>query len=336
MKNILQKKHNQYLKFVYSDNNNLSIIFQSNELLSNVVGEFNSNIKELEKITNTNIYTRGNSISVKGSDKENEIIKNAIIFLSDRFLNNGSLEKKDVLSSINEFMIEEKSENKNNVEYIIKTPKKSVIPRSEKQKNYVRVLKEKDIVISAGPSGTGKTFLAVAVALSMLLEKKIERIILSRPAVEAGERLGFLPGDMREKVDPYLRPLYDSLYDLLDFEKIQKKIEIGDIEIAPLAFMRGRTLKNSFAILDEAQNATDTQIKMFLTRIGENSKIVINGDPSQIDLPNKSYSGLVRSKKILGHLKEISTIDFDHLDVVRHPLVSKIVKAYSDDFKRNE
>ncbi len=336
MKNILEKKHNQYLKFVYSDNNNLSIIFQSNELLSNVVGEFNSNIKELEKITNTNIYTRGNSISVKGSDKENEIIKNAIIFLSDRFLNNGSLEKKDVLSSINEFMIEEKSENKNNVEYIIKTPKKSVIPRSEKQKNYLRALKEKDIVISAGPAGTGKTFLAVAVALSMLLEKKIERIILSRPAVEAGERLGFLPGDMKEKVDPYLRPLYDSLYDLLDFEKIQKKIEIGDIEIAPLAFMRGRTLKNSFAILDEAQNATDTQIKMFLTRIGENSKIVINGDPSQIDLPNKSYSGLVRSKKILGHIKEISTIDFDHLDVVRHPLVSKIVKAYSDDFKRNE
>ena len=336
MKNILEKKLNQYLKFVYSENNNLSIIFQSNELLSNIVGEFNSNIKELENITKTNIYTRGNSISVKGSNKENEIIKNAIIFLSDRFLNNGSLEKKDVLSSINEFMIEEKSENKNNVEYIIKTPKKSVIPRSEKQKNYVRALKEKDIVISAGPAGTGKTFLAVAVALSMLLEKKIERIILSRPAVEAGERLGFLPGDMKEKVDPYLRPLYDSLYDLLDFEKIQKKIEIGDIEIAPLAFMRGRTLKNSFAILDEAQNATDTQIKMFLTRLGENSKIVINGDPSQIDLPNKSSSGLVRSKKILGHLKEISTIDFDHLDVVRHPLVSKIVKAYSDDFKRNE
>ena len=336
MKNILEKKLNQYVKFVYSENNNLSIIFQSNELLSNIVGEFNSNIKELENITKTNIYTRGNSISVKGSNKENEIIKNAIIFLSDRFLNNGSLEKKDVLSSINEFMIEEKSENKNNLEYIIKTPKKSVIPRSEKQKNYVRALKEKDIVISAGPAGTGKTFLAVAVALSMLLEKKIERIILSRPAVEAGERLGFLPGDMKEKVDPYLRPLYDSLYDLLDFEKIQKKIEIGDIEIAPLAFMRGRTLKNSFAILDEAQNATDTQIKMFLTRLGENSKIVINGDPSQIDLPNKSSSGLVRSKKILGHLKEISTIDFDHLDVVRHPLVSKIVKAYSDDLKRNE
>ena len=169
----------------------------------------------------------------------------------------------------------------------------------------------------------------------MLLDKKIEKIILSRPAVEAGERLGFLPGDMREKVDPYLRPLYDALYDLLDFEKIQKRIEIGDIEIAPLAFMRGRTLKNSFAILDEAQNATDTQIKMFLTRIGENSKIVINGDPSQIDLPNKSLSGLKKSKEILKHLNEISMIDFDHTDVVRHPLVSKIVKAYSDqNFKK--
>ena len=219
------------------------------------------------------------------------------------------------------------------IEYIIKTPKKSVIPRSEKQKNYVRALRESDIIISCGPAGTGKTFLAVAVALTMLLDKKIERIILSRPAVEAGERLGFLPGDMREKVDPYLRPLYDSLYDLLDFEKIQKRIEIGDIEIAPLAFMRGRTLKNSFAILDEAQNATDTQIKMFLTRIGENSKIVINGDPSQIDLPNKSLSGLNRSKKLLGHLNEISVVDFDHSDVVRHPLVSKIVKAYSDQNK---
>ena len=165
----------------------------------------------------------------------------------------------------------------------------------------------------------------------MLLEKKIERIILSRPAVEAGERLGFLPGDMKEKVDPYLRPLYDSLYDLFDFEKIQRMIEIGDIEIAPLAFMRGRTLKNSFAILDEAQNATDTQIKMFLTRIGENTKIVVNGDPTQIDLANKNMSGLDKSKKLLTHLSEISVIDFDHLDVVRHPLVSKIVKAYSNN-----
>ena len=331
MKNFAKSKINPDLKYVYSENNALSIVFQSNELLLGVLGEFNNNLKELEKITNTSIYSRGNSILLKNTPEKNEIIKNAIQFLVDQFLNNGTLEKKDIESSVNKFMIDEKVSNKiGNVEYIIKTPKKSVIPRSEKQKNYIRALKESDIVISAGPAGTGKTFLAVAVALTMLLEKKIERIILSRPAVEAGERLGFLPGDMREKVDPYLRPLYDSLYDLLDFEKIQKKIEVGDIEIAPLAFMRGRTLKNSFAILDEAQNATDTQIKMFLTRIGENSKIVINGDPSQIDLPNKTMSGLNRSKKLLGHLKEISVVDFDHTDVVRHPLVSKIVKAYSD------
>ena len=330
MSNNAQKKFSSELKYVYSDNDTLSIIFQNNEVLLGVVGEFNNNIKELEKITNTSIYSRGNSILVKSTPKNNELIKNSIKFLSEQFIINRTIEKKDIFSSVNKFMIDEKINSKKNIEYIIKTPKKSVIPRSEKQKNYVYALKESEIVISTGPAGTGKTFLAVAIALTMLLEKKIERIILSRPAVEAGERLGFLPGDMRDKVDPYLRPLYDSLYDLLDFEKIQKKIEVGDIEIAPLAFMRGRTLKNSFAILDEAQNATDTQIKMFLTRIGENSKIVINGDPSQIDLPNKSLSGLNRSKKLIGHLKEISVVDFDHSDVVRHPLVSKIVKAYSD------
>ncbi len=331
MKNFANNKINSDLKFVYSENNALSIVFQSNELLLGVLGEFNKNLKELEKISETEIYSRGNSILLKNGSDKNELIKNAIQFLADQFLNNGTIEQKDIESSLNKFMIDEKVNNKTkNIEYIIKTPKKSVIPRSEKQKNYIRALKESDIVISAGPAGTGKTFLAVAIALTMLLDKKIERIILSRPAVEAGERLGFLPGDMREKVDPYLRPLYDSLYDLLDFEKIQKKIEVGDIEIAPLAFMRGRTLKNSFAILDEAQNATDTQIKMFLTRIGENSKIVINGDPTQIDLPNKTSSGLDRSKKLLGHLNEISVVDFDHTDVVRHPLVSKIVKAYSD------
>ena len=329
MSNTFKKNIQSSLKFVYSDNNSISVIFHDNELLIGIVGEFNKNLKELEKITGANLYSRGNSILIKSSPEKNEILKNAIQFLANQFINNGSVESEDILSSLDRFMIKEKVKN-TNVTDIIKTPKKSIIPRSEKQKEYVRALRQNEIIISAGPAGTGKTFLAVAIGLTMLLEKKIERIILSRPAVEAGERLGFLPGDMREKVDPYLRPLYDSLYDLLDFEKIQKKIEVGDIEIAPLAFMRGRTLKNSFAILDEAQNATDTQIKMFLTRIGENSKIVINGDPSQIDLPNKSLSGLNRSKKLLRHLNEISVVDFDHNDVVRHPLVSKIVKAYAD------
>ena len=328
MSGLIKKKIDSSLKFVYSENNSLSVIFHDNDLLMGVVGEFNKNLKELEKITQSNLYSRGNSILIKSNPENNELLKNAIKFLANQFINNGSIENKDIVSSVDKFMINEKIKNKN-VTDIIKTPKKSIIPRSEKQKGYVRALRQSDIIISAGPAGTGKTFLAVAVGLTMLLEKKIERIILSRPAVEAGERLGFLPGDMKEKVDPYLRPLYDSLYDLFDFEKIQRMIEIGDIEIAPLAFMRGRTLKNSFAILDEAQNATDTQIKMFLTRIGENSKIVVNGDPTQIDLPNKKMSGLVRSKELLGHLNEIAVVDFDHSDVVRHPLVSKIVKAYS-------
>ena len=213
---------------------------------------------------------------------------------------------------------------------LIKTPRKSVIARSEKQSDYIKALKENDIVMSLGPAGTGKSFLAVSVAITLLMEKKIERVILSRPAVEAGEKLGFLPGDMKEKVDPYLRPLYDALYELFGADKIDKKIETGEIEIAPLAFMRGRTLKNCFAILDEAQNATETQIKMFLTRIGENSKLVVNGDPSQVDLINKEHSGLIKSKKVLEKLEEIKVIVFDHNDVVRHPLVSKIIRAYQN------
>ena len=225
--------------------------------------------------------------------------------------------------------------NKNNIrslDQIIKTPRRSVIPRSKKQSEYLKALLNENIILSLGPAGTGKSYLAVSVAVTMLMEKKVERVILSRPAVEAGERLGFLPGDMKDKVDPYLRPLYDALYDLFGYEKIQRKIESGEIEIAPLAFMRGRTLKNSFAILDEAQNATLTQIKMFLTRIGENSKLVVNGDPSQIDLINKKDSGLIRSKNILKNINEIKFVEFDHNDVVRHPLVSKIIQAYKKNF----
>ena len=327
MSGITKKNIDQAIKFVYSDNNSLSVIFHDNDLLMGIAGEFNKNLQELEKITKCSLYSRGNSILIKSDPETNEKVKNAIQFLVNQFINNGNIENKDIFSSVDKFMINEKIKN-NNVTDIIKTPKKSIIPRSEKQKNYVRALRQSDIVISAGPAGTGKTFLAVAVGLTMLLEKKIERIILSRPAVEAGERLGFLPGDMKEKVDPYLRPLYDALYELFGAEKIDKKIETGEIEIAPLAFMRGRTLKNCFAILDEAQNATETQIKMFLTRIGEKSKLVVNGDPSQIDLINKSQSGLIKSKNILKDLKEIKVVEFDHNDVVRHPLVSKIIRAY--------
>ncbi len=202
MNNTIKKKIDTTLKFVYSDNNSLSVIFHNNELLMGVAGEFNKNLKELEKMTNSSLYSRGNSIMIKSDPQKNELIKNAIQFLTNQFINNGSIENKDLVSSVDQFMIKEKVKN-NNVTDIIKTPKKSIIPRSEKQKSYVRALRQSDIVISAGPAGTGKTFLAVAVGLTMLLEKKIERIILSRPAVEAGERLGFLPGDMKEKVDPY-------------------------------------------------------------------------------------------------------------------------------------
>ena len=224
MSSLTKKDIDQSLRFVYSENNSLSVIFQDSNLLLGVVGEFNKNLKELEKITKASLYSRGNSILIKSNPRKNEIVKNAIKFLANQFINNGNIEDKDIVSSVDKFMINEKVKN-NNVTDIIKTPKKSIIPRSEKQKAYVRALRQSDIVISAGPAGTGKTFLAVAVGLTMLLEKKIERIILSRPAVEAGERLGFLPGDMKEKVDPYLRPLYDSLYDLFDFVKIQRVIK---------------------------------------------------------------------------------------------------------------
>ena len=328
MNNPLLNKLNKDLKFVYSDNDTLSIIFNNNEILMGVVGEFNNNLKELEKITETKIYSRGNSILVKSSSTKNELVKNAIIFLTDLLILNGSIEKKDIISSINKFMINEKTDKK--IEYIIKTPKKSVIPRSEKQKNYVRALRESDIIISCGPAGTGKTFLAVAVALTMLLDKKIERIILSRPAVEAGERLGFLPGDMKEKVDPYLRPIYDALEDMIPRSQLEKKIESGQIEIAPLAFMRGRTLNDSFVILDEAQNTTVTQMKMFLTRLGHHSKMVITGDLSQIDLRSNIPSGLEDAMRRLPGIKGISFVKFNEIDVFRHPLVAKVVKAYDN------
>jgi len=309
------------------DSTTINIQITNNEMLMTIVGEFNQNLKELEKLTNTNIFFRGNSITCKGKEANLKDFSEAIKFLINKYLLTNFIEKGDIVLSVKKNMKLEES-NVQSFKQLIKTPRSSVIARSKKQSDYIKALKENDIVISLGPAGTGKSFLAVSVAVSLLMEKKVERVILSRPAVEAGEKLGFLPGDMKEKVDPYLRPLYDALYELFGSDKIDKKIATGEIEIAPLAFMRGRTLKNCFAILDEAQNATETQIKMFLTRIGENSKLVVNGDPSQIDLINKSQSGLIKSKNILKGLNEIKIIEFDHTDVVRHPLVSKIIRAY--------
>ncbi len=320
-------KLDQNLVIKQIDSETINIQINDNTILMSIVGQFDQNLKELEKLTNTVIFFRGNSITCKGKKANLNDFSEAIKFLVTKYLLTNLIEKSDIILSVKKNMSLKES-NIKSFKQLIKTPRKSVIARSEKQSEYIKALKENDIVLSLGPAGTGKSFLAVSVAVTLLMEKKIERVILSRPAVEAGEKLGFLPGDMKEKVDPYLRPLYDALYELFGADKIDKRIESGEIEIAPLAFMRGRTLKNCFAILDEAQNATETQIKMFLTRIGENSKLVVNGDPSQIDLINKSHSGLVKSTKILKELNEIKIIEFDHTDVVRHPLVSKIIRAY--------
>jgi len=325
MSEITKLEQNLIIKKI--DNKTVNISINNNEMLMAIVGQFDQNLKNLSKLANTDVYFRGNSITCKG-DKENlSIFCEAIKFLINKYFLTNIIEKEDIILSVKK-NLEVEDSNVKSFKQLIKTPKRSVIARSEKQSEYIKALKENDIVMSLGPAGTGKSFLAVSVAVTLLMEKKIDRVILSRPAVEAGEKLGFLPGDMKEKVDPYLRPLYDALYELFGADKIDKKIETGEIEIAPLAFMRGRTLKNCFAILDEAQNATETQIKMFLTRIGENSKLVVNGDPSQVDLINKSHSGLIKSRNILKDLKEIKIIEFDHMDVVRHPLVSKIIRAY--------
>jgi len=324
MSKISKLEQDLIIKKIDKETTNIQVT--NNEILISIAGQFDQNLKNLSKLTNTNVFFRGNSITCKGKPENISIFCEAINFLINKYLLTNIIEKEDIILSVKK-NVEHKESNVKSFKQLIKTPRKSVIARSEKQSEYIKALKESDIIMALGPAGTGKSFLAVSVAVTLLMEKKIERVILSRPAVE---ELGFLPGDMKEKVDPYLRPLYDALYELFGADKIDKKIETGEIEIAPLAFMRGRTLKNCFAILDEAQNATETQIKMFLTRIGENSKLVVNGDPSQVDLTNKTHSGLIKSKNILKVLKEIKIIEFDHNDVVRHPLVSKIIRAYQN------
>jgi len=327
MSEISKLEQNLVIKKI--DNETVNISINDNEMLLAIVGQFDQNLKNLSKLTNTDVFFRGNSITCKGEREKLSLFSDAIKFLINKYFLTNIIEKEDIILSVKKNS-EIQESNVKTFKQLIKTPKKSVIARSEKQSEYIKALKENDIIMAIGPAGTGKSFLAVSVAITLLMEKKIDRVILSRPAVEAGEKLGFLPGDMKEKVDPYLRPLYDALYELFGADKIDKKIETGEIEIAPLAFMRGRTLKNCYAILDEAQNATETQIKMFLTRIGENSKLVVNGDPSQVDLINKRDSGLIKSRNILKGLEEIKIIEFDHNDVVRHPLVSKIIKAYQN------
>ena len=302
-----------------------SLYLNDNMALNKVVGVQDSFLKILEKLSGTVINLRGNLITIKGESSKSKLVINTINQMLYKSQSK-ELEEEDI-KSLYHFELT-KTNNDFVSDVIIKTPKKNIFARTERQKKYINSLFKYNIIFSLGPAGTGKTFLAVAVAVNHLINGKVNKIILSRPAVEAGENLGFLPGDLKEKIDPYLIPLYDSLSELIGFENMQKKIEDGIVEIAPLAFMRGRTLKDSFVILDEAQNATDTQIKMFLTRLGKNTTMVVNGDPSQIDLPASKSSGLLKSINILDNIEEIQITRFDSNDVQRHPLVSKIIDAY--------
>ena len=316
--------HNSYKVNSIQGSSSTIIKIENSEALD-IFGINNENIDFFEKNLSIKIYQKGNQLLVQGNRKNTEILKSAIT----QTINEKKTNKK-INGSINSMQENLKMHISNDIKNIniTKTAKLDVIGKSKLQNSYLEILKKKQIVFAIGPAGTGKTFLAVAAAVSQLLEKKYDRIILSRPAVEAGERLGFLPGDLKEKVDPYLRPLYDSLYDLMPSDIALRKIQSSEIEIAPLAFMRGRTLNNSFVILDEAQNATHNQIKMFLTRCGKNSRMVVTGDPSQTDLNRRSDSGLLRSIKILSDIEGVSVINFGQKDIVRDEMVTKIINAY--------
>ena len=322
MKNKLS--NNTYKKPAVQGLSSTIINIDNTEVLD-IFGVNNENINFFEKSLPVKIFQKGNQLTIQGNKKNINILKSAI---AQTIREKKTIKRKNIsINSIQENLKMHISSDIKNIN-ITKTTKLDVIGKSKLQNTYLEILKKKQIVFSIGPAGTGKTFLAVAAAVSQLLENKFDRIILSRPAVEAGEKLGFLPGDLKEKVDPYLRPLYDSLYDLLPSDIASRKIQSSEIEIAPLAFMRGRTLNNSFVILDEAQNATHNQIKMFLTRCGKNSRMVVTGDPSQTDLTKRSDSGLLRSIKILSDIEGVSIINFGQKDIVRDEMVTKIINAY--------
>ena len=298
------------------------IEFEDNNILKIMFGVFHKNLEIVEKKLKVTLFPRGNIISINGDIKNILITKNVLSELYERSKVSEIIEKRDVESII------QNMKKNNSSKLSIKTPKKEIWPRTEGQTQLLKEILNKEIVFVIGPAGTGKTFIAVSHAVSMLTSGLINKIIISRPAVEAGEKLGFLPGDLKEKIDPYLRPIYDSFDENLPKDKIMKLIENQKIEIAPIAYLRGRTLNNSYIILDEAQNTSPIQMKMFLTRLGENSKMVITGDITQIDLPSKNKSGLIDAINNLKKIKDISFVYLTEKDVVRHSLVQKIVKAY--------
>jgi phosphate starvation-inducible PhoH-like protein len=308
------------------------IVFTDIDILANLLGEHDKNLKIIEQLEAVKLIVRGNVISINGSQPSVSLIRNLLvqlyqiakkgypIFPSDIKYAHLIL-SEDCVADLERIFLDT---------VFISSKRKAITPKSIVQKLYIDAIRNSDLVFGIGPAGTGKTYLAMAMAIAALLEKKVSRISLARPAVEAGEKLGFLPGDLSEKVNPYLRPLYDALFDMIDFDRASALITKGVIEVAPLAFMRGRTLNDSFVILDEAQNTTSEQMKMFLTRLGYGSKAVITGDVTQIDLPMDRISGLIEAEELLCKTKGVRFIHFSELDVVRHPLVQDVIRAYNN------
>ena len=318
--------------------NEIVVEFPDNRLLIDLCGQFDRNLTQIEQGFGVHITRRGNQLSLHGADEAGTHARDALTALYERLEDGRPVEPADIDALIRMGALpEDEPAAADQLDMFpggrleIRTRKKTIEPRSPSQKVYVAELFRREMVFGIGPAGTGKTYLAVAAAVSMFLDGSVDKIILSRPAVEAGERLGFLPGTEKEKMDPYMRPLYDSLQDMLPGKQIAKLMEDGKIEIAPLAFMRGRTLSNAFVVLDEAQNTTDMQMKMFLTRMGEGSHMAITGDPTQIDLPRGVRSGMVHALDVLRDVDGIGFVRFTAADVVRHPLVAKIVEAYGKD-----
>lgn len=305
------------------------MVFETNDLSQNLYGPENCYVKLIANLHHVQINVRGNQVTIVGKEDQVDATMTILGVLVEQLKKGRTLNMMDVQKTVDNFR-QGGLENLQNLsaESVIISGQKSIRPKSQAQLEYMKSLEKNDIVFGVGPAGTGKTYLAMALALSFFLQKRVKRIIVTRPAVEAGEKLGFLPGNLEEKVDPYLRPVYDALYDFLEAEKVQKLFERNDIEIAPLAFMRGRTLSDAFIILDEAQNTTSSQMKMFLTRVGPNTKAMISGDVTQVDLPPGQISGLVQAQAILKGIEGISFCYFDDRDVVRHRLVREVIKAY--------
>ena len=317
--------------------------FDDPQILGDLFGEYDRNIVAIENRLGVYIAARGTKLKIEGEEEAVAQARDVLTGIYNRLeqgqeIDNGAVEAIIAMAAdpriakVAKQATASDSGNKNDVadapKVMIRTRKKTIFPRSVRQAHYMEALARDDMIFALGPAGTGKTYLAVAQAVSQLISGSVDRLILSRPAVEAGEKIGFLPGDLKEKVDPFLRPLYDALYDTLPAEQVERRIESGEIEIAPIAFMRGRTLSDAFVILDEAQNTTAAQMKMFLTRFGMNSRMVICGDPKQVDLPREAVSGLADAVSKLEGIEGVSSVQFGASDVVRHPLVGKIVEAY--------